>query len=206
MSNRAEFEATFEEFSVEIGSESVAIETGLNDLVGAAVEIKGVITATQLSTTSISSTFEGRGDLIVEIEEPSDLIIVVQKPLTITVVEEEDLKLITAAEDIPAFVAVDITEEDTVVVSDPYDITRFNKFCGISLVAVVEGQKANVKVSGIIERQDWSWDVVNEIYIGENGALVNEPPPNPAFMHQIATVITSKMIRIDPQKPLDMCL
>lgn len=159
------------------------------------------ITVSLTETANMQVFFETQPAINIILTETNPINIVVEKAKTITVVEDSEIRQFPAHSDLPKYSPVYIKDDGSVAIAKASESISWNKFIGINLIAVNEGEMATVKLAGVLQDNEFNWDTTKEIYLGLNGELTQSPNMNGLYFLEVAHVLTPKIILINHNEP-----
>jgi hypothetical protein len=107
-----------------------------------------------------------------------------------------------AAESLPLNYPVILNEDNKLEVAKASNLNHSNSFLGLNLFSVPINLTASIRNYGIVENDDWNWELNKPIFLGINGDLTQIPDIGIAFLLQIAKPITNKSIFILQDNPI----
>jgi hypothetical protein len=107
-----------------------------------------------------------------------------------------------AAESLPLNYPVILNDQKQLEVAKASNLNHSNSFLGLNLFSVPLNLTATIRNYGIVENDDWDWELNKPIFLGLNGDLTQIPDNGIAFLLQIAKPITNKSIFILQDNPI----
>lgn len=107
----------------------------------------------------------------------------------------------TAGEAIGAMRVVVATSDDTVVKADPDNVDHFGRTVGITTQAANEGDPIKVQSWDIIDNSGLQFTPGAWLYVGDNGALV-ENPPESAWWQIVGFALSETLFDVTMREPI----
>lgn len=109
----------------------------------------------------------------------------------------------TAAEILSALRGVYELPSGQVALADSSQEDHVFSLLGVTLTAADAGQPVNVQRAGVIDDAGWSWTPGQRVYLGQGGALVQQPP-EAGFDVLIGMALTATRLLLNLQDPIEL--
>jgi hypothetical protein len=107
-----------------------------------------------------------------------------------------------AAENLPLNCPVILNAQKQLEVAKASNLTHSDSFLGLNLFSVPINLTATIRNYGLVENDNWNWELNKPIFLGVNGDLTQEIDNGIVFLLHIAKPITDKSIFILQNNPI----
>ncbi len=108
-----------------------------------------------------------------------------------------------AAETLSALRGVHELPSGQVALADAAQAAHVFALLGVTLTAADTGQPVNVQRTGVIDDQGWAWTTDQRVYLGQGGALVQQPPVT-GFDVLVGMALSPTRLLLNIQDPIEL--
>lgn len=107
-----------------------------------------------------------------------------------------------ASENLPLNCPVILNAQKQLEVAKASNLTHSDSFLGLNLFSTPINLTATIRNYGLVENENWNWELNKPIFLGVNGDLTQEIDNGIVFLLHIAKPITDKSIFILQNNPI----